>query len=117
MGRVSWSDSAEADVAGIDHAVIYQLKRIAEEILHDIPPIVYPADEGYVDNIMWCRAITREQEHQMEAGGLQETEGGIPVWDYFFLYTKQESGEGFEVLAVLNVHQVASRWLQMTRES
>ena len=66
---------------------------------------------------MWCRAITREQEDQMQAGGLQETEDYPPVWDYFFLYTKQESDQRFQVLAVISVQQLASRWVQMTRES
>lgn len=33
------------------------LRRNAEEILHYIPPRVYPADEGAFDGIMWHRAI------------------------------------------------------------
>ena len=40
--RVSWSDQAEADLDNIPPAVAYELRRNAEEILHDIPPRVYP---------------------------------------------------------------------------
>ena len=114
MGRVSWSDQAVADLASIDHAVVDQLLRNAEEILHDIPPVEYEGDEGELPyGIMWRRAITYEQKRQVEAGELPDSP---PVWDYVLLYTKQRTGQGFEVLAVLSNRQIANMWVQRTRE-
>jgi hypothetical protein len=62
---------------------------------------------------MWRRAITYEQERQVDAGELPD---GPAVWDYILLYTKQRTGQGFEILAVVSNRQIASMWLQMTRE-
>ena len=61
---------------------------------------------------MWRRSITHEQEHQRDAGTLPDGPG---AWDYFLLYRKREPGQGFEVLAVRSIYQVASLWVQMER--
>lgn len=55
MRKVSWSDRAEADLDRIASAVADQLRRNAEEILHDIPPVEYAGDEGAYGGIMWHR--------------------------------------------------------------
>ena len=58
MGKVSWSDEAEADLESIAPAVRNQLKRSAEEVLHLISPLTAdPAEEGIEGEIM-CSART-----------------------------------------------------------
>ena len=90
MGRVSWSDQAEADLDGIALAVADQLRRNAEQILHDIPPVEHEGDEGELPyGMMWHRGAAHES--------LSEQDGGPQ--NYAFLYRKRRPGE-FEVLAV-----------------
>jgi len=55
--------------------------------------------------------MTDEQERQIKAGKLPD---GPPVWEYFLLYRRRELGQGFEVLAVRSVHQIARLYVQMT---
>ena len=115
MSGVWWSDQALADLELVveDPAVREQLKRNAEETLHDIPPRASSADEGVEGEIMWRRGITHEQERQRDAGTLLD---GPRAWNYFLFYRKREPGQGFEVLAVRSIYQVASRWVQMEGE-
>jgi hypothetical protein len=107
MGRVSWSTQAEADLDSVDPAVADQLRRNAEQILHDIPPnTAHSADEGACAGIMWHRGIGH---------GWSAEEDNEPQ-NYFFLYRKWNPALGFEILAVRSIHQIASMWVQMTRE-
>ena len=104
MGRVSWSDQAETDLQSIQPAIVRgQLRSYAEENLHHIPPILYSADEGAYEEIMWHRAIGHERP--MEQDGPQ---------NYFLLYREQARGSEFEILAVCSLRQMASMWIQMT---
>jgi hypothetical protein len=104
--KVSW-DKAESDLDSVDPAVVVQLKENAEEILHDIPPRVYLADEGFHDGIMW---------HRGEAHTRLEDQADGPQ-NYFLFYAKSDSDREFEILAVRSVHQVSSKWLGMTMAS
>jgi hypothetical protein len=114
MGKVSWSTQAEADLQDIDPAVADQLRRHAEETLHYVRAST--AHEGVSEGIMWRRGITHEEEREIENGSLWgEDDDGAQVWDYFLLY-RPLSPEQFEVLAVVNTHQVASLLAQMSRE-
>ena len=106
MLKVSW-DKAESDLDSVDPAVVIQLKQNAEEILHDIPPWVYPADEGSYDGIMW---------HRGEAHARLEDQPDGPQ-NYFLFYAKSGPDQEFEVLAVRSVRQVSSKWLGMTMAS
>lgn len=117
MSRVSWSEEALADLEFVveDLSVRKQLMRNAEETLHKIPRHANPADEGAEGEIMWRRAITREQERQRDAGMLPEPEDGAQTWNYFLFYREQKPGK-FEVLAVRSIYQVASRWMRTERE-
>lgn len=110
MGRVSWSDQAEADLNRIAPAVADQIRRNAEKILHDIPPLDHPADEGALgDGFLWHRGVAhgRHTEQEEQDDGPQ---------NYFLLYRKRDSDPEFEILAVPSEKQVASKWAQMTRE-
>jgi hypothetical protein len=117
--RVSWSEQAESDLESLvaNPAVRAQIKHIAEEILHDIPPRTCP-DDGSAHGIMWHRCITWEQKRQLEEAELEEeqlkdtTDG---PWNYFLMYTKGNSAK-FEVLGVRSTHQMASMWVQMGTE-
>lgn len=124
MGEVSWSEQAESDLESLvaNPVVRAQIKHIAEEILHDIPPRTCP-DDGSARGIMWHRCITWEQKRQLEEAELQEaqphekqlkdtTDG---PWNYFLMYTKGNSAK-FEVLGVRSTHQMASMWVQMDSE-
>ncbi len=75
MGKVSWSEQAESDLESLvaNPAVRAQIKHIAEEILHDIPPRTCP-DDGSAHGIMWHRCITWEQKRQLEEAELEEAE-------------------------------------------
>ena len=143
MGKVSWSEQAESDLESLvaNPAVRAQIKHIAEEILHDIPPRTCP-DDGSAHGIMWHRCITREQKRQLEEAELEEAEleeaeleeaeleeaeleeaqlhekqlrdTTDGPWNYFLMYTKGNSAK-FEVLGVRSTHQMASMWVQMDR--
>ena len=103
---MSWSDQAEADLRRINPpAVRQQIRRNAEEILHQIPPQKYPADEGFHGGIMWHRAIDHEKPALQDNG---------PV-NYFLLYQRRNIPD-FEVQAVRSLRQMASKYVQMTRE-
>ena len=119
MSGVWWSDKAlaELEVDDEDPAVREQLKRNAEETLHDILPGEISADEGAEGEIMWRRGITHEQARQRDAGTLPEPEDDpYQAWNYFLFYRKRETDHGFEVLGVRSVHQIASQWMKMERE-
>jgi hypothetical protein len=101
---VSW-DKAEADLDRIALAVADQLRRNAEEILHDIPPVEYASDEGELPyGIMWHRGADHEDLSEQDDG----------PQDYVFLYRRQDSSPGFEILAVPSTKEMASKYAQMT---
>ena len=108
MGRVSWSAQAEADLESIGPAVRDELRRNAEETLHEIPPHpASPADEGVDGGIMWHRGGGHDEFTEQENG----------PQNYFLFYRKRQSAPGFEVLAVRSVRQVAAdAWAQMARK-
>ncbi len=135
MGEVSWSEQAESDLERLvaNPVVRAQIKHIAEEILHDIPPRTCP-DDGSAHGIMWHRCITWEQKRQLEEAELEEEQPQLEEaeleeeqphekqlkdttdgpWNYFLMYTKGNSAK-FEVLGVRSTHQMASMWVQMDR--
>jgi hypothetical protein len=115
MAEVSWSDQAKADLENIDSPLRDQLRRDAGEILHDISPGTDdPADAGAYGGIMWHRGVTHEQGRQINEGMFPEDADG--PWNYFFFYRKGRRGQGFEVLAIRSIYQVASVWARMSRE-
>ncbi len=106
MPRVSWG-KAQADLESIDPAMVGQLRDSAEEILHDIPPVEYPADEGVaLDRIMWHRGAAHESLNE-QADGPQ---------NYLLLYKKQDSDPEFEILAVRSIQQIANKHVKMRME-
>lgn len=110
MPRVTWSAQAAAELEGLvpAAAVRDQIRNHAEAALRCVTACT--AHEGAEDGIMWRRAITREQEHQMRAGWLAEPDGGeARAWDYFLFYRLTPAG--FEVVAVRSIRQIASREL------
>jgi hypothetical protein len=100
--RVSW-DNAQSDLESLDPTVVGQLKRNAEQILHNIPPIEHRADEGAEGGIMWHRGHPHERLAD-QPGGPQE---------YFLFYVRSSSNPEFEILAVRSIYQVASMCVQM----
>ena len=114
MGRVSWSDQAEADLETVKPRTVRdQLRRCAGEILHPISPrTADPSDEGAEGEIMWHRADGHGRFTRRPKG----------PQDYFLIYKRRDPAPGaedpeedpeFEVLAVISNHQVALMWLQM----
>jgi hypothetical protein len=106
MPSVSWSDQAESNLENLVLAVADQLRGNAEEILHEIPPLVWPADEGAAGGIMWHRGAAHERFPE-QANDPQ---------NYFLFYRPLDPGE-FQVLAVGSIHHLASKWVQMSKES
>ena len=110
MGRrvsVSWSDQAEADLRRINPpAVRQQIRRNAEEILHQIPPQKYPADEGFHGGIMWHRAISHGRSTGQDDG---------PVGYFLFYRSRRRNPPEFEIKAVRSLRQMASMWVQMNK--
>lgn len=113
MPQVTWSARAETDLKALiaDRALRAQIKRIAEEILQDLPPPTHQADQGAEDGVCWRRCITREQERQLKEGSIPDTIDGS--WHYFLLYKKQNP-TGCEVLGVRRTSQIGS-WELMYR--
>jgi hypothetical protein len=111
MARVTWSAQAVADLDALvtKPAVRDQLTAYAENMLHDIPPITHPADEGVDGEIMWHRGAHDEYED------FSDQEDGPQ--NYFLFYRRQLPGPGFEVLGVRSLHQVASAWVQMNDQA
>jgi hypothetical protein len=119
MPGVRWSRKAEAKLGILNSAVQNQLISNAVEILHYIPPVVFPHDEGFTGKVMWHRGI---------ACGLlseellaQEDDDG--PWNYFLFYTPRRPGlnnpdldDYFEILDVYGVAEVAEQWRKMKGE-
>jgi hypothetical protein len=114
MGRVLWSDRAEADLAELESnypGVTKQLKRCAGRVLHPISPrTADPAEEGIAGEIMWHRGDGH--------GDFMKRRGSGPQ-DFFLFYRRRDSAPGsveagFEILAVRSIHQVAGIWLAQT---
>jgi hypothetical protein len=96
---VSWGNEAEAKLDSIALAVADELRRNAEEILHDIPPVEVEGDEGDLPyGIMWHRGAAHER--------FSEQDGGPQ--NYVFLYRRQDSNPEFEILAVPSNKEMAS---------
>ena len=110
MAMVTWTARAVADLESVvAEPVRHQLRVNAENILHDIPPVYYPADEGYDGEIMW---------HRGTSPGIEDfSEQDDGPQNYFLLYRRQEGGSGFEVLGVRSIHQIASAWQQMNERT
>jgi hypothetical protein len=106
MLRVLWSSQAKSDLAGIDPSVRDQLVDGVEKTLRDAQRRISPADGGAAHGIMWYRGIA-------PASSLRQTDDP----QNYFLFYRPLNPEGFEILAVRSIHQLASRWTQMNKES
>ena len=113
MPEVRWSRKAEAELRTIEPVVRDQLKRNANEILHHIPPVTFPHDEGIAGGIMWHRGIACGTLAQESLA--QEDHDG--PWNYFLFYTSRhprpedpDPDKQFEVLDVCCVADVAGQW-------
>jgi hypothetical protein len=111
MPGVRWSRRAKAKLGIIDPAVRDQLTSNAGEILHSIPPVLFPHDEGFEDEIMWHRGITCGLLSEELLA--QEDDDG--PWNYFLFYTPGRPGPEdpdrcFEVLDICRVADVAEQW-------
>lgn len=107
MPGVHWSRRAKAKLEAIDDdAVRDQLTINAGEILHHLPPVGFPQDEGLAGQIMWHRGITcGTPPHELPA---QEDDDG--PWNYFLFYRRAVSSAGFEILYICDIGEVAERW-------
>ncbi len=114
MGKVLWSDAAEADLAELESmhpGVRRQLKRCAGKALHLISPhTADPSEEGIYGEIMWHRADGHGEFLKRQGSGPQ---------DYFLLYRRCDSAAEckdpqFEILAVRSIRQVGAMWLAKT---
>lgn len=112
MSRLLW-DRAESDLDNVDPAVVVRLKRNAEEILHDIPPLMFPSDEGVWEDIMWHRGAPHKRLDQPHERFDQESDG---PQNYFLFYTKRRLAQEFEILAVRSIYQMSHKWLWMNRD-
>jgi ParE toxin of type II toxin-antitoxin system, parDE len=117
--RVSWTPEADADLQSVvnDPAVRDQLKRNAEETLHEIAA---SADEdrraqGFEGEIMWHRGWTHEQERRASWHPEQADDG---PWNYVLFYRSAVVPAKFVVLAVRSHLQIADRiWQQLQTEA
>ncbi len=111
MPGVRWSSTAEVKLGKIDPAVRDQLTRNAREILHYIPPVTFPHDEGFEGEVMWHRGIPCG----MLSEELLAQEDDDGPWNYFLFYTPGMPGEGmdldkyFEVLDICRVADIAEQ--------
>jgi hypothetical protein len=128
--RVSWSPKAIRELQRIKNPSVREdLKRNAEEALHEIPEQGdddredhsdeyredHSADEGRSGEIMWHRGWTHEQARQAAWEPQEPADDG--PWNYFLLYRKVPGPTAFEVLAVRSIHQVANHWRQIKAEA
>jgi hypothetical protein len=122
MPGVRWSRRAKDKLGIIDPAVRDQLTSKAGEILHSIPPVLFPHDEGFEGEVMWHRGIA--------CGLLSEEllahEDDDGPWNYFFLYRPGRSGlrilargRYFEILDLcrISIAAVAKQWEKMKGEA
>jgi hypothetical protein len=114
---VSWGNEAEAKLDSIALAVADELRRNAEEILHDIPPVAYKGDEGdFPDGSMWHSGAAHERLSEEDESlseedeSLSEEDGGPQ--NYVFLYRRQDSNPEFEILAVLSNKEMARLYVR-----
>lgn len=122
MPEVRWSRRAEATLATIVPAVRDQLKRNAGDILHYIPPIVFPHDEGFAGTVMWHRGIACG----MVSEELLAQEDDDGPWNYFFFYTPGRPGPDdpdpvryFQILDLrgISIAEVAEQWGKIKGEA
>lgn len=116
MPGVRWSRAAEAKLEIIDPTVRGQLTSTAGEILHYIPPVFFPHDEGFAGEVMWHRGIACGA---LPRGPLAQDDLDGP-WNYFLFYTPRlpdtedlDPGEYFEVMDICGIADVAGEWKKM----
>ncbi len=108
---VSWSDEAEAKLDSIAPAVADELRRNAEEILHDIPPVKCEGDEGdFPNGTMWHRGAAYKRLSEQDES-LSEQDSGAQ--DYVLLYRRHDSNPEFEILDVLSNKEMASMYARI----
>ena len=108
---VSWGKEAEAKLDSIAPAVADELRRNAEEILHNIPPVKCEGDEGDLPNgTMWHRGAAHERLSEQDES-ISEQDGGPQ--NYVFLYRRQDSDPEFEILDVLSNKEMASLYARI----
>jgi hypothetical protein len=114
MPEVRWSRRAIAELMTIGLAVRAQLTTNARGVLHYIPPVVFPHDEGLAGDVMWHRGITCG----MLSEELLAQEDDDGPWNYFFFYRPGRSGTYFEILDLrkITIADVAERWEKMKGE-
>ena len=117
MPGAHWSRRAEAKLMAIaDDDVRDQLTSNADEVLHHMPPVGFPQDEGLEGEILWHRGITcGTAPHELPA---QEDDDG--PWNYFLFYTPwhpapedPDPDKDFEVLYICHISEVAERCEEM----
>jgi hypothetical protein len=118
MPGVHWSRRAKAKLESIDPAVRDRLTSNTGGILHDMPPAVFPHDEGFEGEVMWHRGIPCGAQSQELLA--QEDDDG--PWNYFLFYKSWRPGPGdpdeyFEVLDICGIDDVAERWKKMEGEA
>jgi hypothetical protein len=121
MPEVRWSREAQATLRTIGLAVRDQLTANAGEVLHYIPPVLFPHDEGLEGDVMWHRGIVCG----MLSEELLAREDDDGPWNYFFFYRPGRLGPGapasgpyFEILDLrrINIADVAEQWEKMKGE-
>ena len=108
---VSWSNKAEAKLDSIALAVADDLRRNAEEILHDIPPVVYEGDEGDLPRgRMWHRGAAHERLSEQDESLTEQDDG---PQNYVFRYRRQGANPEFEILDILSNEEMARLYARM----
>jgi hypothetical protein len=113
MPEVRWSRRAKAKLENIAPATRDQLTSDAGKILHYIPPVLFPHDEGFAGEVMWHRGIACG----MLSEDLLAQEDDDGPWNYFLLYTPQlpdveepDLDRKFQVLDICGIADIARRW-------
>lgn len=113
MPEVRWSRTAKAKLGTIDPATRDQLAGNAGKILHYIPPVLFPHDEGFEGEVMWHRGIPCGMLSE-ELLAQEDDEG---PWRYFLLYRSEgtdaeepDQDGNFEVLDICSIADIAKRW-------
>jgi hypothetical protein len=113
MPVVRWSRRAQAALRTIDPVVRDQLTVNAGEVLHYIPPVMFPHDEGHAGDVMWHRGVNCG----MLSEELPEREDDDGPWNYFFFYRAVLLSPGdpgshpyYEILDLRSIGDVAEQW-------
>jgi hypothetical protein len=114
MPEIRWSQRAKAKLENFAPAIRDQLTSDAGKILHYIPPVLFPHDEGFAGEIMWHRGIACGM---LAEDLLEQEDDNDGPWNYFLLYTARrpepeepDPDRSFQVLDIRSIADISRRW-------